>query len=168
MFASSYTTSFASILVSFGLLVGFGLGFLYVPAVVAVRDYLRERLSYVTGFYLPKLFSGYLTYLGICVCVSGAGMFLIGPLMSSIFGPFGFRGCNRVMALLCLDCAFFGLAMEMEPNRKKRPQVNNNLEYEERKSGLALFGDIPFLLIILANFTSAMAIYISYAYLPSV
>ena len=168
MFASSYTTSFASILVSFGLLVGFGLGFVYVPAVVALGDYFRERLSYVTGVYLTKVFSGYLTSLGICVCVSGAGMFLIGPLMSSLFGPFGFRGCNRVMALLCLDCAFFGLAM-VPNNKKKRQQVKEkDMEEEEDTSGLGVVCEIPFLLFTMANITNAMGIYICYTYLPLV
>jgi hypothetical protein len=31
-------------------LTGFGLGFVYIPAVVAVGEYFRERLSLATGF----------------------------------------------------------------------------------------------------------------------
>ena len=38
--------------------------------------------------------------------------------MSSLLDQVGWRGCNRVLALLCLCCAFFGLVMR--PNKKKR------------------------------------------------
>ena len=49
-FASSYCTSFISLITTYGILAGFGLGFVYVPAVVAVGEYFRERLSFATGF----------------------------------------------------------------------------------------------------------------------
>ena len=51
MFASSYSNSFESLLVTYGLLGGVGLGFVYVPAVVAVGEYFREKLSFATGFF---------------------------------------------------------------------------------------------------------------------
>ena len=55
IFASSYSTSFLSLLITYGFLLGFGLGFVYVPAVVAVGEYFRERLSFATGFHLTKI-----------------------------------------------------------------------------------------------------------------
>ena len=103
------------------------------------------------------------------MCGSGAGTFLIAPLMSSLLDQVGWRGCNRVLALLCLCCALFGL--DMSPNKKKRQQVaenNNNTESEEEQSGLKLLRDIRFLLMTLANIPNAMAIYIGYTYLPAV
>ena len=39
IFASSYNTSFLSLLIT---LLGFGLGFVYIPAVIAVGEYFRE------------------------------------------------------------------------------------------------------------------------------
>ena len=108
------------------------------------------------------------------MCGSGAGTFLIAPLVSTLLGQFGWRGNNRVMSLLCLSCAVFGLVMV--PNRKRRQQPtvnknnnNNNLEDEKNeKFGLQLLRNTPFLLMTLANIPNAMAIYICYTYLPSV
>ena len=106
------------------------------------------------------------------MCGSGAGTFLVAPLMSFLLGPFGWRGCTRVMALLCLACSFFALVLV--PNRRKRQQAtehnnnNNNTVDVKEKAGLRLLCDIPFLLMTLANIPNAMAIYISYTYLPSV
>ena len=49
MFLSSYCSSFISLFVTYGLLAGIGLGFVYVPAVVAVGEYFRIKLSFATG-----------------------------------------------------------------------------------------------------------------------
>eukprot|EP00092_Neocalanus_flemingeri_P019535 GFUD01021165.1.p1 GENE.GFUD01021165.1~~GFUD01021165.1.p1 ORF type:complete len:446 (-),score=66.10 GFUD01021165.1:65-1402(-) len=154
IFASSYSNSFIFLLITYGLLAGLGLGFIYFPAVVAVGEYFRKRLSLATG---------------ICVCGSGAGTFLVALFESSLLGHFGWRGCNRIMALLCLCCALFGLVFI--PQKKKREEVNennnNNLEEINEKSGLKILRDIPFFLMTLANIPNAMGIYISYTYLPS-
>ena len=49
MFLSSYCGSFYSLFLCYGILAGIGLGFLYVPAVVAVGEYFRTKLSLATG-----------------------------------------------------------------------------------------------------------------------
>eukprot|EP00092_Neocalanus_flemingeri_P071693 GFUD01088151.1.p1 GENE.GFUD01088151.1~~GFUD01088151.1.p1 ORF type:complete len:434 (+),score=64.50 GFUD01088151.1:63-1364(+) len=154
MFVSNCSTSFTSVLATYGLLVGFGLGFVCLPAVVAVGEYCRLRISFATGIF---------------VSVCGAGLFLVVPLLASLLGPFGWQGYNRVMALLCLDCAFFGLVM-LPSRRKKHEETDNHDNEEERKEEyhLNLLCDFPFILLILANFLNAMATYISYSYLPSI
>jgi len=153
MFLSSYCSSFISLFVTYGLLAGIGLGFVYVPSVVAVGEYFRIKLSFATG---------------ICVCGSGAGTFLIAPLMSYLIDQFGWRGCTRVLAVLCLCCAVFGLGMV--PNKKKRqqmPENNNTTESEQSQPGWKLLGDVRFLLLTVANIPNAMALYIGYTYLPA-
>jgi len=153
MYLSSFCSSFLTLFVTYGLLVGVGLGFVYVPAVVAVGEYFRARLSFATG---------------ICVCGSGAGTFLIAPLMSSLLEQYGWRMCNRVMSMLCLSCAVYGLVMR--PHRKRRQTVteeNNNTQTEQTQNrSQNILRDIPFLLMTLANIPNAMAIYIGYTYLP--
>ena len=49
MFLSSFCSSFLTLFLTYGLLGGLGLGFVYVPAVVAVGEYFRDRLSFATG-----------------------------------------------------------------------------------------------------------------------
>ena len=104
------------------------------------------------------------------MCGSGAGTFLIAPLMSSLLDKYGWRMCNRVMSVLCLSCAVYGLVMR--PNRKKRQTVteeNNNTQTEQPQNRTKnILRDLPFLLMTLANVPNAMAIYIGYTYLPGV
>ena len=54
LFLSSYCSSLLSLFVTYGLLAGIGLGFVYVPAVVAVGEYFRDRLSFATGEYIQS------------------------------------------------------------------------------------------------------------------
>ena len=107
---------------------------------------------------------------GICVCGSGVGTFMMAPFMSFLLVHYGWRGCNRIVACLCLACTFFGLMMV--PVKKNQQLVehnnNNDVEQEKKKSCLQLLSEIPFLLMVLANIPNAMAIYISYTYLPYV
>ena len=106
---------------------------------------------------------------GICVCGSGAGTFLVAPLTSMLLRQFGWRGCNRLMALLCLACSVFGLVMI--PNKGKREKQKDDVKETEesslkqRKTGLF---NVSFILMTAGNIPFAMAIYISYTYLPSV
>ena len=54
MYLSSFCSSFLTLFVTYGLLVGVGLGFVYVPAVVAVGEYFRDRLSFATGDFVSS------------------------------------------------------------------------------------------------------------------
>ena len=111
-------------------------------------------------------------YPGICVCGSGAGTFVLAPATALLIQHLGWRGCTRVMALLCLACTLFGLVMV--PNKKKISEENSNNNNEphpltrKAKSGLNLLSSIPFFLMTLGNIPFAMSVYISYTYLPSV
>ena len=108
------------------------------------------------------------------MCGSGFGTFLVAPLTSYLLEKFGWRGCNRFTALLCLACSFFGLVMV--PNKKRNidntEEVDSNEErtgpQQESIRGRSILFDIPFLLMTLGNIPFAMAIYTSYTYLPSV
>jgi len=153
LLVSSYCSSVLSLVLSYGLCTGVGLGLMYVPAVVAVGEYFTNKLALATG---------------ICVCGSGVGTFLLAPLTSSLCVSYGWRGSNRVMAALCLACSLCGLVMVP---RKKRRQGEPRREEEQRSpspaSHCGLFTNTSFLLIMLGNIPFVMAIYTSYTYLPA-
>ena len=49
MFVSSYSINLTTLILSYGIFGGIGLGLMYVPAVVAVGQYFNKRLNLATG-----------------------------------------------------------------------------------------------------------------------
>ena len=99
-------------------------------------------------------------YLGIAVCGSGAGTFIFAPLTSVLVQNYGWRGCNQVMAGFCLLCSLFGLVMAPVKRRQNR-QNNKLIDFE-------IFKNIPFVLFMIGNIPTVMAVYCTYSYLPAV
>ncbi len=93
---STLSTNVAMLMVTYGLIGGFGLGLVYLPAVVAVNYYFERRRALAAG---------------IAVCGSGVGTFLFAPLATWLLDVYGWRGANLIFAGLCLNCAVFGALM---------------------------------------------------------
>ena len=150
IFSSSYSTSLTMLLLTYGVLGGVGLGLMYAPAVVTVGQYFSRRLNLATG---------------ICVCGSGAGTFLFAPIASGLISSYGWRGSNRVMAVFCLLCSLLGLIMA--PNTRRR-QIRDLEDKPRKLIDLTILRDVPFLLYIISNIPTVMAVYCLYYYLPPV
>ena len=84
------------LMLTYGVIGGFGLGLIYLPAVVAVGYYFESKRALATG---------------ISVCGSGVGTFLFAPLSTALLGTVGWRGANLVFAGFCLMCGLFGALM---------------------------------------------------------
>ena len=93
---STLSTNVATLMFTYGVVGGFGLGLVYLPAVVAVGYYFEKRRALATG---------------ISVCGSGVGTFLFAPLATWLIDVYGWRGANLIFAGLCLNCAVFGALM---------------------------------------------------------
>ena len=165
MLTSSYSSSLTILMITYGIFGGFGLGLMYVPAVIAVSQYFNKRLNLATGMSFnficdsqKKKFNT--LYPGIAVCGSGAGTFIFAPLSSFLVQNYGWRGCNQVMAGLCLLCSVFGLVMA--PVKKRQNGQKNKL------IDLEIFKNIPFVLFMIGNIPTVMAVYCTYSYLPAV
>ena len=74
----------------YGVLGGFGLGLIYLPAVVAVGYYFEKKRALATG---------------ISVCGSGVGTFIFAPFATYLLEQYGWKGANLIFAALCLQCA---------------------------------------------------------------
>ena len=77
-------------MMTYGVLGGFGLGLIYLPAVVAVGYYFEKKRALATG---------------ISVCGSGVGTFIFAPFATYLLDKYGWRGANIIFAALCLQCA---------------------------------------------------------------
>jgi len=147
--ASSYATNLETLVVTYGVLGGFGLGLMYVPSVVAVGQYFSKRLSLATG---------------ICVCGSGAGTFAFAPLAAVFLENWGWRGCNRLLSLACLACSLCGLLMTPGKINKAKKTEDKTIG---QSSWLVIMSSIPFLLVMAGNLPTVMAIYTTYTYMPT-
>lgn len=93
IFCSSFSTSIVSLIISFGVFGGIGLGFMYLPAIVMVGYYFDKKRALATG---------------IAVCGSGIGTFLFAPVSSYLLQFFGWRGAMWITSSLVLHGVIFG------------------------------------------------------------
>lgn len=85
------------LMLTYGIMGGFGFGLIYLPAVVAVGYYFETKRSLATG---------------IAVCGSGFGTFAFAPLATYLLKTFGsWQNANLILAGLILNCAIFGALM---------------------------------------------------------
>lgn len=93
---STFSTSVTMLMITYGIIGGFGFGLIYLPAVVAVGYYFETKRSLATG---------------IAVCGSGFGTFAFAPLAEWLLKNYGWQDSNLVLAGLILNCAIFGALM---------------------------------------------------------
>ena len=92
---------------------------------------------------------------------SGVGTFLFAPIVAKLVEQYGWRGSNRVMAVFCLLCSLFGLVMVPVKAKSKQTEKTKLIDFK-------IFKNAPFVLVSIANIPTLMAVYTTYAYLPSV
>ena len=80
---STLTNSLQLLILTFGIISGFGLSLCYVAAVVIIAYYFDKRRSFATGLSL---------------CGSGIGTFLFAPLTQYLLDEYGWRGTTLIFA----------------------------------------------------------------------
>lgn len=114
LIVSVWAKSVLFLIFTIGFGTGFGLGLIYVPAIVSVTTYFEKYRSLATG---------------IAVCGSGAGTFIGAPLTEMLVARFGWRGAMLWIAAIVLNCTLFGaLFRPLEAPKRVR-----NAEEEEEE-----------------------------------
>ncbi|XP_031622504.1 uncharacterized protein LOC116340250 isoform X4 [Contarinia nasturtii] len=129
---STFSTSVNMLMLTYGILGGFGFGLIYLPAVVAVGYYFETKRSLATG---------------IAVCGSGFGTFTFAPLANLLLEHFDWKNANLILAGLILNCAIFGALMRPltypKPSKVKplmqRMYEEKRLQMERRSIGGSYF-----------------------------
>lgn len=93
---STFSESVNMLLITYGIIGGFGFGMIYLPAVVAVGYYFETKRSLATG---------------IAVCGSGFGTFTFAPLATILIENFTWQTSNLILAGIIINCAIFGALM---------------------------------------------------------
>ena len=90
---------------NFFLLLGIGLGLIYLPAIVSVTYYFEKRRAFATG---------------LAVCGSGLGTFIFAPLSKILVETYTWKGAVLIEAGLLLNCIVCGaLFRPLEMETKK-------------------------------------------------
>jgi len=156
---ASYSWNMASLMVSYSFTTGVGFGLMYVPSVVAVAQQFTSKRALA---------------IGICVCGSGMGTFILAPVEDFLLSEVGWRWTFTVLGCVCFLCTLCGVVMrpvkqlEVEQKISSSPQscvskfVSMVLS-EELQSSPALS---TFLLVCLADCVASMALYIPFTFLP--
>ena len=122
LICSSYSWNLPSLLASYSVITGLGFGLMYIPAVVAVAEHFSKRRALA---------------MGICVCGTGVGTFLLAPVEHVLLTSLGWRWAFICMAAACFLCILCGLAMtpvQQEPTE---------LQQRRRRSTIVSFhGDV--------------------------
>jgi MFS family permease len=93
---STLSVNVGMLMVTYGIIGGFGFGLIYLPAIVSVGFYFESKRALATG---------------ISVCGSGVGTFVFAPLASFLLDAFGWKTSNLIFAAVCLLCVIFGAMM---------------------------------------------------------
>lgn len=93
---SSYANSMGVLILTFGIVAGFGLSLCFVAAVVIVAYYFDKKRSFATG---------------LSVCGSGIGTFIFAPVTQYLLAEYGWRGTTLILAGLFSNLAVCGCLM---------------------------------------------------------
>jgi len=109
---STLSPSVPVLMLTYGVLGGFGLGLIYLPAIICVGFYFESRRALATG---------------ISVCGSGVGTFLFAPIANHLISVSTWQTSNLIFGAICLLCILCGATM-----RPLQLEVEQAVE-EERK-----------------------------------
>ncbi|XP_052061332.1 monocarboxylate transporter 13-like [Mytilus californianus] len=103
--AGSFSPNLDILILTYGVIGGFGFGMVYLPSIVSVGYYFDKKRPLATG---------------IAVCGSGIGTFIFSPLLEYLSEVYDWRNLLRIMAGIILNGAVCG--MLMRPIKSKNNQ----------------------------------------------
>ena len=161
LLAASRATALWHLYIIYGLTIGLGVGFSYVPAVGTVQRWFVRRRGFASG-----------------VAVSGIGAgTLVGPFAAAwLIGLFDWRGAYVAMAGVCVVLGLAGARLiEHSPERRGLAPDGDPPATDSRTNGTATAGtDLkaalrsrPFLLYAGATFLTALGLFTPLVHLPN-
>ncbi|XP_067928360.1 monocarboxylate transporter 14-like isoform X2 [Watersipora subatra] len=105
---SSFSPNVAVFQIVYGILGGFGLGMVYLPAVTSVGHYFDKRRALANG---------------IAQCGGGLGVMGVAPFADFLLATYGWRGTHFLLAgLLLQGCVFSALIRPLPAKGKATPK----------------------------------------------
>ena len=118
---SSFMDSIEKLCFTFGIIAGFGLSMVYVPAVVVVAYYFEKKRAFATG---------------IAVAGSGIGTFVFAPLTECLIEWYTWKGAVLIMGGIMLNIIVCGAVFRplVSAETRKHNAASKQLSLESRLS----------------------------------
>jgi len=155
---------------SAGVLIGLGLGIIYLPRLDCITQYFDKKRPLVTG---------------IAICGSGIGTFIFAPLTDWLLTTFSWQTALLILGGICIGNCFFALLFKPIPELSyKEPEVETcqaMLPDQEKQSGkekendekketfqemIALLRNWVFMMFAVSNFLTSLGYPIPYTFVP--
>lgn len=108
----AFATSIDQLCFTFGIVAGFGLSLVFVPAVIVVAFYFKKRRAFATG---------------LAVAGSGIGTFVFAPLTNVLIEYYHWRGTLMITAGIFLNIVVCGaLFRPLDPIRSRNLMFNDD------------------------------------------
>ncbi|XP_041373528.1 monocarboxylate transporter 14-like [Gigantopelta aegis] len=114
-----FSPSIDILILTYGIMGGFGLGMIYLPSIVMAGYYFEKKRALATG---------------IAVCGSGIGTFIFAPLAKYLLDEFDWKNALLIIAGIILQSAICGMLMRpLEPaTKKKKPKKDKKQQPREK------------------------------------
>jgi len=152
---------------SAGVLIGLGLGIIYLPRLDCITQYFDKKRPLVTG---------------IAICGSGIGTFIFAPLTDWLLTTFSWQTALLILGGICVGNCLFALLFKPIPESYKEPEVETcqaMLPDQEKQSGkendekketflemIALLRNWVFMMFAVSNFLTSLGYPIPYTFVP--
>ena len=124
---SVFAPSIDVLCITFGLITGFGLSLVYMPAVVIVAHYFEKRRAFATG---------------IAVSGSGIGTFIFAPLTEYLITSYTWKGAMLLIGGIMFNITVAGSLfrpLETKRERRKRKYLKKLEKFSRNSSRLSFY-----------------------------
>jgi len=156
--------------ISAGVILGVGLGVIYLPRLDCITQYFDKKRPFVTG---------------IAICGSGLGTFMFAPITQKLVENLGWKHSMLAISGVCMCNCLFAFCFkpldpEQEPdeacdklNEEKKESTSsadtNSVKQEKKETVtvmLALLRDVVFMMFAVSNFFTSLGYPIPYTFIP--
>jgi len=160
---------------SAGILLGLGLGIIYLPRLDCITQYFDKKRPFVTG---------------LAICGSGLGTFIFAPITQKLLDTLGWKSAMLAVSGICLSNGLFAFCfkpleqVQVETNPEVYDKLNDDKKVkeeeeeeeekkeknQERKETVRvmkeLLKDVIFMMFAVSNFFTSLGYPIPYTFIP--
>ncbi|XP_074645993.1 monocarboxylate transporter 14-like [Tubulanus polymorphus] len=148
MLSAVFANNIYVLIVTFGIITGFGYGIAFSPLVVMAPTFFPEKQALAQGFAISGI---------------GLGTIVMPLLIESTFVSYGWRGSVLILAGISLNLTVCGVMIRLVPKLKHHEQPKTKKNVLE----LSILKFVPFILLLIHGFLFSMAMSVMFVHLTA-